>query len=71
MTHPSWMEPSLEGPIPRCVRLQICGLLARFCGDLQNYLVDIADVAMSPVQFENTQWVTTFQPTISRSRQQS
>ena len=46
------MEASLEGPIPGCVRLQVCGLLARFCRDLQNYLVDIVDVAMSPVQFE-------------------
>ncbi len=46
------MEASLEGPIPGCVRLQICGLLAQFCRDLQNYLVDIVDVAMSPVQFE-------------------
>src|SRR6185437_3571858 len=50
-THLPWMEASLEGPIPGCVRLQICGLLAWFCRDLQNYLVDIVDVEMSPVQF--------------------
>ena len=52
MTHPPWMEASLEGPIPGCNRLQICVFLARFCRDLQSYLVDIVDVAMSPVQFE-------------------
>lgn len=52
MTHPPWMEASLESPIPGCNRLQICGLFARFCRDLQSYLVDIVDVAMSPVQFE-------------------
>jgi hypothetical protein len=52
MTDPSLMEASLEGPIPGCNRLQICGLLARFCRDLQNYPVDIVDVSMSPVQFE-------------------
>lgn len=71
MTHPLWMEASLEGPIPGCVRLQICGVLARFCRDLQNYLVDIVDVTMSPVQFKNTHWATTFQHTISQSRQLS
>ena len=52
MTDPPWMEASLEGPIPGCNRLQICGFLARFCRDLQSYPVDIVDVAMSPVQFE-------------------
>jgi hypothetical protein len=52
MTHPPWMEASLEGPIPGCIRLQICGLLAPFCRDLQSYPVDIVDVAMSPEQFE-------------------
>lgn len=52
MTHPPWMEASLEGPIPGCNRLQICGFLARFYRDLQSYLVDIVDVAMDPVQFE-------------------
>jgi hypothetical protein len=52
MTGPPWMEASLEGPIPGCVRLQICGLFARFCRDLQSYVIDIVDVAMSPVQFE-------------------
>ena len=52
MTHFPWMEASLEGRSPGCVRLQICGLLARFFLDLQNYLVDIIDVAMSPVQFD-------------------
>jgi hypothetical protein len=46
------MDASLEGSIPGCTRLQICGLFARFCRDLQNYLVDILDVAMGPVQFE-------------------
>ena len=52
MTHPPyWMEASLERPIPGCNRLQICGLFARFSRDLQSYLVDIVDVAMSPVQF--------------------
>ena len=52
MTHPPWMGASLEGPIPDCNRLQICGLIARFCRDLQSYLVEIVDVAMGPVQFE-------------------
>lgn len=52
MTDPLWMEASPEGPIPGCNRLQICGLFARFCRDLQSYLVDIVDVPMSPVQFE-------------------
>ena len=37
------MEAILEGPIPGCVRLQTCGLLPRFCRDLQNYLLDIVD----------------------------
>jgi hypothetical protein len=46
------MEVSLEGPIPGCNRLQICGLFARFCRDLQSYPLDIVDAAMSPVQFE-------------------
>ena len=52
MTHPPWMEASLEGQIPGCIRLQICGLLAPFYRDLQSYPVDIVDVAMSPEQFE-------------------
>jgi len=52
MTHPPWMEVSLEGPIPGCNRLQICGLFARLCRDLQSYLVDIVDVPLVPVQFE-------------------
>lgn len=52
MTHFPWMEASLEGRIPGCVRLQICGLLAQLFRDLQNYLVDIVAVAMSPMQFD-------------------
>lgn len=52
MTQSPWMEARLEDPIPGCNRLQICGFLARFCRDLPIYLVDIVDVAMSPVQFE-------------------
>ena len=52
MTHPACMEASLAGPIPGCNRLRICGWLARFCRDLQSYLVDIVDVVMSPMQFE-------------------
>jgi len=52
MAHPPWMEASLEGPIPGCNRLQICGFLARFYRDLQSYRIDIVDVAMLPVQFE-------------------
>ncbi len=52
MAHLPWMEASVEGPIPGCNRLQICGLFAQFCRDLPSYLVDIVDVTMSPVQFE-------------------
>ncbi len=52
MTHPSYMKTSLEGPIPGCNRLQICGWFALFCLDLQSYLVDLVDVVVSPVQFE-------------------
>ena len=52
-THLPYLETSLEGPIPGCNRLQICGLFARFCRDWPSYLVEIVDVAMSPVQFEN------------------
>ena len=62
MTHPPWTEAGLEGPIPGCNRLQICVLLAWFCRDLQSYLVDIVDVAMSLVQFE-----TRHPPHISRN----
>jgi hypothetical protein len=46
------MKASLEGPIPGCIRLQICGLLAQFCRDLPSYPVDLFDVVMCPVQFE-------------------
>jgi len=52
MSHPPCMEASLEGLIPGCVRFQICVFLARFCRALQNYLVNIVDVTMNPVQFE-------------------
>lgn len=52
MTHPPWMEASLEGPIPGCNRLHICGLFALFCPDLQSYPVDLVDVPLFPVQFE-------------------
>ena len=52
MTPLPWIETSLACPIPGCNRLQICVFLARFCRDLQSYLVDIVDVVMSPVQFE-------------------
>jgi len=52
MIHPRRSEMGLDGRILGCNRLQICGFLARFCCDLPIYLVDIVDVAMSPVQFE-------------------
>lgn len=52
MTHPPWMEASLEGPIPGCIRLQICGFFARSCRDLPSYVFDLVDVSMSAVQFE-------------------
>lgn len=52
MSHPPWMEASLEIPILGCNRLQICGFLAPFCRDLPSYLVDTIDVEMRPVQFE-------------------
>lgn len=52
MTHPPWMEASLDRQIPGRNRLQICGLFAQFCRDLQNYLVDSVDVATSSEQFE-------------------
>ena len=31
MTHPSWVEASLESLIPGCKRVQICGFLALYC----------------------------------------
>jgi len=51
MTHPplGWKKRVLEGQIPGCNRLQICGLFARLCRNLQSYIVDLA---MNPVQFE-------------------
>jgi hypothetical protein len=52
MTHPPWMEASLEGPIPGCNRLQICGLLARFCRSLPSYLLDLVDLQVGPMKFE-------------------
>ena len=35
-------EMDLEGPILGCNRLQIYGMFALSCRDLQNYLVDVA-----------------------------
>lgn len=52
MIHPCWSEMGLDGRILGCNRLRICVFLARFCRDLQSYLVDIVDVVMGPVQFE-------------------
>ncbi len=48
MMYPCRSEMDLEGPILGCNRLQIYGVFALSCRDLQNHL---ADVAMSSVQF--------------------
>lgn len=42
MMYPCRSEMDLEGPILGCNRLQIYGLFALSCRDLQNYLVDVA-----------------------------